>query len=70
MREFNNYKEMEEKEEVKFIKQGIRYEIKSENNIFFLDPPIEHAKFYWFQEFHKVLGIVCSLPKLKVEKNS
>jgi len=46
------------------VTEGIRLELKSENNVFFLDPPLEHAKFVWTQEFHRVVGLICSLPRL------
>lgn len=38
--------------------------------MFFLDPPLEHAKFCWLQEFHRVIGIICSLPKLEANQYS
>jgi dynein heavy chain 1 len=68
MAEFNDFKELEERESAKLLREGMRHEIKSENNVFFLDPPLEHAKFYWLQEFHRVIGIICSLPKLQVSR--
>lgn len=48
----------------------MRHEIKSENNVFFLDPPLEHAKFCWLQEFHRIIGIICSLPRLEANQYS
>ena len=48
----------------------MRHEIKSENNVFFLDPPLEHAKFCWLQEFHRIIGIICSLPRLEADQYS
>ena len=35
-----------------------------------MDPPLEHAKFSWLQEFHRVIGIICSLPRLEAHKYS
>lgn len=46
----------------------MRLELKSENNVFFLDPPLEHAKFVWTQEFHRIVGIICTLPRLESDK--
>jgi len=46
----------------------MRHEIKSENNVFYLDPPLEHAKFCWLQEFHSICGIICSLSRLQANK--
>jgi len=33
-----------------------------------LDPPLEHAKFTWIQEFHRIVGLICSLPRLESNK--
>jgi dynein heavy chain 1 len=46
----------------------MRHEIKSENNVFYLDPPLEHGKFCWLQEFHRAIGTICSLPRLLANK--
>lgn len=40
------------------------HELKIKNQLIFIEPPIEYARFYWFREFHKMLGIICSLPRL------
>jgi dynein heavy chain 1 len=49
MIEFSEFRELEENESTKLVREGMRHEIKSENNVFFLDPPLEHAKFFWLQ---------------------
>ena len=63
-----NFKDIEDQEDqsetLHYIESGMRHEIKSENNVFYLDPPLEHAKFCWLQEFHRTIGIICSLPRL------
>jgi dynein heavy chain 1, cytosolic len=64
---FNSEKE-EENSSFSFVNTGMRLELKSENNLFFLDPPLEHAKFVWTQEFHKVIGLLCCLPRLESNK--
>jgi dynein heavy chain 1 len=48
----------------------MRHDLKAENNVFFLDPPLEHAKFCWMQEFHRTIGIICSLPRLEADQYS
>jgi dynein heavy chain 1 len=62
--EFLSYKSLEEEGAHKLLKDATRHELKTENNVFYLDPPMEFAKFSWLQEFHRTLGIICSLPKL------
>ena len=66
--EFINFKEIEEDNKHTLILEPIRHELKTENNTFYLDPPIEHAKFIWLQEFHKIIGLICSLPKLQASR--
>lgn len=68
--EFVNFTNSDDQEDNKFhfVTEGMRLELKSENNVFFLDPPLEHAKFSWSQEFHRIIGIICSLPRLESDK--
>ena len=63
--EFVAFKELDDEEKHKLINEPTRHELKTENNSFYLDPPIEHAKFTWLQEFHRIIGLICSLPKLQ-----
>lgn len=64
---FTNSEDQDENKSV-YVAEGMRLELKSENNVFFLDPPLEHAKFVWTQEFHRVVGLICSLPRLESDK--
>ena len=70
VKEFVSYTNSEDQEDngFNFVTEEIRLELKSENNVFFLDPPLEHAKFYWIQEFHQSVGLICSLPRLESNK--
>jgi len=51
IKEFTSYLNNEDQEDLKFnfVTEGMRLELKTENNVFFLDPPLEHAKFVWTQ---------------------
>lgn len=63
--EFVNFSVSDEQEPLgQHVTESMRLELKSENNCFFLDPPLEYAKFTWMQEFHRVIGIICSLSRL------
>lgn len=70
VKEFVNFTNSEDQDErnVNYITEEMRLELKSENNVFFLDPPLEHAKFTWIQEFHRIVGLICSLPRLEANK--
>ena len=68
VKEFTTFVPSEEQEGLQYVTEGMRLELKSENNVFFLDPPLEHAKFVWAQEFHKVIGFICSLQRLESDK--
>ena len=36
-----------------FIRSPSIHEIKIQDQVIYIDPPIEHARYYWLQEFHK-----------------
>ena len=60
--EFENYKNREI--ERKLIKENTVHEIKVQNQVIFVDPPIEYANAFWLAHFHACVGIICNLPKL------
>ncbi|OBZ78610.1 Dynein heavy chain, cytoplasmic [Grifola frondosa] len=43
----------------------IVHEIRIQNQVIFLDPPIEHARQIWIQQLHEWLGIVCRLRRIQ-----
>jgi dynein heavy chain 1, cytosolic len=65
---FTNSEEDQDDSRFTYVTEEMRLELKSENNVFFLDPPLEHAKFTWIQEFHRIVGLICSLPRLESNK--
>ena len=60
--EFDGYKNREI--ERKLIKENTPHEIKVQNQIIFVEPPIEQANAFWLNHFHSCMGIICNLPKL------
>lgn len=42
----------------------LRHEIKIQNQVIYLDPPVQSARARWFQQLHDVLGVVCGLPRV------
>ena len=69
VKEFVNFSHPDHQEDTfNYVNDEMRLELKSENNVFFLDPPLEHAKFVWIQEFHRIVGIICTLPRLESDK--
>lgn len=44
------------------------HEIKMEDQSIFLEPPIAEARAYWFKEFHKLVEVVCGLPRIESER--
>jgi hypothetical protein len=40
LKEFTSFSVQEDNSGSKWIEEGMRHEIKSENNIFYLDPPL------------------------------
>ncbi|THG97891.1 hypothetical protein EW026_g4197 [Hermanssonia centrifuga] len=43
----------------------IVHEIRIQNQVIFLDPPIEYARHTWIQQLHDWLGIVCRLRRIQ-----
>jgi dynein heavy chain 1 len=60
--EFEGYRNREI--ERKLIKENTPHEIKVQNQVIFVEPPIEHANAFWLNHFHSCMGIICNLPKL------
>ncbi|KZT09045.1 uncharacterized protein LAESUDRAFT_696464 [Laetiporus sulphureus 93-53] len=43
----------------------IVHEIRIQNQVIFLDPPIEYARQTWVQQLHNWLGVVCQLRRIQ-----
>ncbi|KAI0825307.1 dynein heavy chain [Trametes gibbosa] len=43
----------------------IVHEIRIQNQVIFLDPPIEHARAIWIHQLHEWLGTVCRLKRIQ-----
>ncbi|KAG6819964.1 hypothetical protein H0H93_006940, partial [Arthromyces matolae] len=43
----------------------IVHEIRIQNQVIFLDPPIEYARANWIQQLHDWLGVVCRLRRIQ-----
>lgn len=43
----------------------IVHEIRIQNQVIFLDPPIEYARDTWFKQLHEWLGVVCRLRRIQ-----
>ncbi|KAJ3972627.1 dynein heavy chain, N-terminal region 1-domain-containing protein [Lentinula raphanica] len=41
------------------------HEIRIQNQVIFLDPPIEHARAAWIKQLHNWLGVVCQLRRIQ-----
>ncbi|PWZ01334.1 cytoplasmic dynein heavy chain 1 [Testicularia cyperi] len=43
----------------------ITHEVRIQNQVIFLDPPLEHARASWFRQLHEVLSVVCCLRRVQ-----
>lgn len=43
----------------------IVHEIRIQNQVIYLDPPIEQARASWYRQLHQWLGIVCGLSRIQ-----
>jgi hypothetical protein len=41
------------------------HEIRIQNQVIFLDPPIEYARQTWITQLHEWLGVVCQLRRIQ-----
>ena len=63
--QFEQYDDVVERD---LIEGPTVHELKLQDQIIYIDPPVEYAKYYWLQEFHKMLGSVCCLPRLEANR--
>lgn len=47
------------------VLQPITHEVRIQNQVIFLDPPLEHARASWFRQLHEVLSVVCCLTRVQ-----
>ncbi|UZJ53926.1 hypothetical protein CBS101457_003246 [Exobasidium rhododendri] len=43
----------------------IRHEIRIQNQVIYLDPPMEQARARWFRQLHETLAVVCGLTRIQ-----
>ncbi|KAJ3566624.1 hypothetical protein NP233_g6881 [Leucocoprinus birnbaumii] len=51
--------------ETHMIVKPIVHEIRIQNQVIFLDPPIEYARATWIKQLHDWLGVVCRLRRIQ-----
>ncbi|KAL0574898.1 dynein heavy chain [Marasmius crinis-equi] len=51
--------------ESNMIVKPIVHEIRIQNQVIFLDPPIEHARATWIRQLHDWIGVVCRLRRIQ-----
>ncbi|KAG6887387.1 hypothetical protein C0992_012466 [Termitomyces sp. T32_za158] len=51
--------------EVNMTLKPIVHEIRIQNQVIFLDPPIEYARSSWIKQLHDWLGVVCRLRRIQ-----
>ena len=47
------------------VVKPIVHEIRIQNQVIFLDPPIEYARETWVRQLHEWLGIICRLRRIQ-----
>ncbi len=50
------------------IKLTTVHEIKMQDQTIFLEPPMVEARAFWLREFHKLIEVVCGLPRIESER--
>ncbi|KAJ9480171.1 Dynein heavy chain, cytoplasmic [Pseudozyma hubeiensis] len=45
--------------------EPITHEVRIQNQVIFLDPPLENARASWFRQLHEVLSVVCCLTRVQ-----
>ncbi|EST04700.1 Dynein heavy chain, domain-1 [Kalmanozyma brasiliensis GHG001] len=49
----------------KIVLQPITHEVRIQNQVIFLDPPLENARASWFRQLHEALSVVCCLTRIQ-----
>ncbi|EPQ61281.1 dynein heavy chain protein 2 [Gloeophyllum trabeum ATCC 11539] len=70
LRDITNKRRAEKRKEEKTVEgtvtlKPIVHEIRIQNQVIFLDPPIEHARKTWIRQLHDWLGVVCRLKRIQ-----
>nr|CDI53148.1 cytoplasmic dynein heavy chain 1 [Melanopsichium pennsylvanicum 4] len=47
------------------VLEPITHEVRIQNQVIFLDPPLENARASWFRQLHQVLSVVCCLTRIQ-----
>ncbi|CBQ72614.1 Cytoplasmic dynein heavy chain 1 [Sporisorium reilianum SRZ2] len=47
------------------VLEPITHEVRIQNQVIFLDPPLENARASWFRQLHEVLSVVCCLMRVQ-----
>ncbi|CDW96237.1 hypothetical protein [Sporisorium scitamineum] len=47
------------------VLEPITHEVRIQNQVIFLDPPLENARASWFRQLHEVLSVVCCLTRVQ-----
>ena len=64
MNEFNKYSEIGGK----LISYKTVLEVKIQNQMIILDPPISEARAYWYKQIHDQLEIICGLQRVEANR--
>lgn len=65
--QFEKFDELHEKDR-DLIDLPTIHELKLQDQIIYIDPPIEYARYYWMQDFHRMLGMIGCLPRLEANR--
>ncbi|TFK48049.1 cytoplasmic dynein heavy chain 1 [Heliocybe sulcata] len=70
LRDITNKRRAEKRKEEKTVEgtitlKPIVHEIRIQNQVIFLDPPIEHARKTWIRQLHDWLGVICRLKRIQ-----
>ncbi|KZT24393.1 hypothetical protein NEOLEDRAFT_1094681 [Neolentinus lepideus HHB14362 ss-1] len=70
LRDITNKRRVDKRKEEKTVEgtmtlKPIVHEIRIQNQVIFLDPPIEHARKTWIRQLHDWLGVVCRLKRIQ-----
>lgn len=50
------------------IIETLVHEVKIQDQTIYVDPPIEYSRYFWMQQFHKQVGLICSLSRIEASR--
>ncbi len=66
LKEFTEFGQKREAEIV-LVRETVKHELHIREQRIYVEPPLEFARYCLYRDFHRVLGIIATLPRLQAD---